>query len=227
MSSEQSAAVTESAVADTETSDSAATSAGTATPAEGNWLTRLRPASPVTGWVLLVTGILGLTAAASLTIERINLASNPGGRLSCDFSPIISCGSVMLKEQARFFGFPNPLLGIVAFAVIITTAVLTLGRVRLPRWYWIGQTIVTALGWVFVHYLMFQSIYRIGALCPYCMVVWTIVPIIFALSLSRALPDNRTGRSVREWLAVLLPVWYVIALIIIGIEFWYYWKTFF
>ncbi|GAC78199.1 Uncharacterized membrane protein [Gordonia malaquae] len=183
--------------------------------------------STVAAWALLVLGVLGLAAAAMLTIERIELLINPQADLSCNFNPIISCGSVMETAQARFFGFPNPILGLPAFAVIITTAVLSIGRVKLPRWYWIGQTIGASLGWIFVHYLIFQSAFRIGALCPYCMVVWTIVPIIWAISLSRSLPDSALGRSVREWLAVLLPVWYVGVLCVIGVKFWDYWSTLF
>ncbi|MCF8607956.1 hypothetical protein L5I01_32180, partial [Gordonia sp. HY442] len=92
---------------------------------------------------------------------------------------------------------------------------------------WIGLSIGTALGWVFVHYLIFQSIYRIGALCPYCMVVWAIVPLILVLSVSRALPDNRLGRSIREWMGVLLPVWYIAVIVAAGVKFWDYWQTLF
>ena len=44
----------------------------------------------------------------------------------------------------------------------------------LPQWYWIGLTIGTLIGAAFVHWLIFQSLYRIGALCPYCMVVWVV-----------------------------------------------------
>ncbi|MDR2281372.1 MAG: vitamin K epoxide reductase family protein [Gordonia sp. (in: high G+C Gram-positive bacteria)] len=190
-------------------------------------LTERRSASTIAAWVLLVAGVLGLAAAAMLTIERIELLINPEADLSCNFNPIISCGSVMETDQARFFGFPNPILGLPAFAVIITTAVLSIGRVKLPRWYWIGQTIGASLGWIFVHYLIFQSAFRIGALCPYCMVVWTIVPIIWAISLSRSLPDSARGRSVREWIAVLLPVWYIGVLCVIGVKFWDYWSTLF
>ena len=193
----------------------------------GNALTELRSTSPVAAWVLLVAGVLGLIAAAMLTIERIELLINPDAALSCNFNPIISCGSVMVTEQGRFFGFPNPILGLPAFAVVIVTAVLAIGRVRLPRWYWIGLSIGTALGWVFVHYLIFQSIYRIGALCPYCMVVWAIVPLILVLSVSRALPDNRLGRSIREWMGVLLPVWYIAVIVAAGVKFWDYWQTLF
>ncbi|GED99883.1 hypothetical protein nbrc107696_03300 [Gordonia spumicola] len=210
-------------VADTHEADPSETER----PADTNVWTERPSVSPVAAWVLLITGVLGLAAAAMLTIERIELLINPQASLSCNFNPIISCGSVMTTEQARFFGFPNPILGLPAFAVIITTAVLAIGRVNLPRWYWIGQTIGASLGWIFVHYLIFQSAFRIGALCPYCMVVWTIVPIIWALSLSRALPDSKLGRSVREWITVLLPVWYIGVLCVIGVKFWDYWQTLF
>ncbi|GAA4680724.1 vitamin K epoxide reductase family protein [Gordonia humi] len=193
----------------------------------GSVWTEPRGLRPVAAWVLLVAGVLGLAAAGALTIERIELLINPSASLSCNFNPIISCGNVMTTEQAKFFGFPNPILGLPAFAVIIVTAILSIGRVKLPRWYWVGQSIGTALGWVFVHYLIFQSMFRIGALCPYCMVVWTITPVILVLSVSRALPDSALGRSVREWMWVLLPVWYVAVIVTGGVKFWDYWQTLF
>lgn len=33
------------------------------------------------------------------------------------------------------------------------------------------------MGWAFVHWLIVQSVFVIGALCPDCMVVWVCVPI--------------------------------------------------
>ncbi|WP_298444622.1 vitamin K epoxide reductase family protein [Gordonia sp. (in: high G+C Gram-positive bacteria)] len=186
-----------------------------------------RPIGVVTSWVMLVCGVLGMAASATLTIERIDLLINPANTPSCNFSPILSCGSVMVTEQARFFGFPNPLLGMPAFAVILTTAVLSVGRVQLPRWYWIGQTLGLSIGFVFVNYLAFQSIYRINALCPYCMVVWTITPILLNLSLSRALGDGPRSRLARDLSWMLLIVWYAIVIVCGGQRFWDYWVTLF
>ncbi|MBM7365755.1 vitamin K epoxide reductase family protein [Gordonia hydrophobica] len=191
----------------------------------GSFWSQPRSAPIATGWVLLVTGALGMAAAIALLLDRIQLLIDPSFVPACSINPIISCGSVMVTEQGKFFGFPNPMLGLPAFAVILVTAVLTLGRVRLPRWYWLGQAIVTFLGQIFVGYLIFQSLYRIHALCPYCMVVWTIVPIIFLLSMSRVLPDGHRGRSMREWLWMLLPLYYVVVISMITVEFWDYWKT--
>ena len=84
------------------------------------------------------------------------------------------------------FGFPNPLLGLVAFAVVVVTGVLAVAKVSLPQWYWIGLTVGTLIGAVFVHWLIFQSLYVIGALCPYCMVVWAVtIPLLVVVVVHR------------------------------------------
>lgn len=186
-----------------------------------------RPIGAVSAWVILICGVLGMAASAALSIERIELLLNPEFSPSCNFSPILSCGSVMVTDQAAFFGFPNPLLGLPAFAVVLTTAVLSIGRVRLPRWYWIAQTAGLGLGWIFINYLAFQSIYRIGALCPYCMVVWTTTPIIFVLSLSRSLGDGPRSQTVRDAAWILLGTWYLIVVFAAGQRFWDYWSSLF
>ncbi|MFT3661276.1 MAG: vitamin K epoxide reductase family protein [Gordonia sp. (in: high G+C Gram-positive bacteria)] len=187
----------------------------------------MRPIGVASAWVMLVGGVLGMAASVALTIERIDLLIDPAYSPSCNFSPILSCGSVMVTDQARFFGFPNPLLGLPAFAVILVTAVLSVGRVPLPRWYWIGQTLGLTLGFVFVNYLAFQSIYRIGALCPYCMVVWTVTPILLVLSVSRALDDGPRSRTLRDIGWVLLALWYAIVIFAATERFWDYWVTLF
>lgn len=192
-------------------------------PAGG--LSALRPIGVASAWVMLVCGVLGMLASATLTLERLELYVDSSYTPSCNINPVLSCGSVMVTEQAKFFGFPNPLLGLPAFAIILVTAVLSVGRVRLPRWYWTLQTAGAGLGFLFVNYLAFQSIYRIGALCPYCMVVWTVVPIILVLSLSRALGDGPRTRLIRDAGWVLLALWYAIIVFCAGERFWYYWST--
>ena len=46
-----------------------------------------------------------------------------------------------------------------------------------------GLAVGSGLGVVFVHWLAFQSLYRIGALCPWCMVVWSVVVPVAAWAL--------------------------------------------
>ena len=111
----------------------------------------------------------------------------------------------MMTPQASAFGFPNPLIGIVSFTVVMVTGVLALAKVALPRWYWAGLATGTLLGAAFVHWLIFQSLYRIGALCPYCMVVWAVtIPLLVVVSSIALQPLRREcGRAGALRLAVV------------------------
>ena len=79
-------------------------------------------------WVL-IAGVVGLAAALTLTVEKIEILINPDYVPSCSINPVLSCGSVMVTPQASAFGFPNPLIGIVAFTVVVVTGVLALAKV--------------------------------------------------------------------------------------------------
>lgn len=130
-------------------------------------------------WLFLIGGSVGFVAAFVLTVERYKLFSNPLYVPSCSINSVLSCGSVMTSPQATVFGFPNPLLGIAGFAVVATIGVVLLTGALLPRWFWLGLQLGVTLAVVFIHWLMYQSIYSIGALCPYCMVVWAVTITAF------------------------------------------------
>lgn len=140
-----------------------------------------RPArvARATPWVLLVAGILGFIAAFELIVEKVALLKDPDHVLNCDINPVLSCGSVINTAQAEVFGFPNPIIGIASFAVLIAFGVLLLARVELPRWIWLGLNAGALLGIAFVGWLVWQSLYSIGALCPWCMVVWAATIPVF------------------------------------------------
>ncbi len=126
------------------------------------------------GWILTVGGLLGALAAFVRTVEKIALLKDPAYVPSCSINPILSCGSIMTTAQAEVFGFANPLIGLAAFPVVAATGAAVLARARLPRWWWLTLQAGTVFGVGFVHWLFLQSLYRIGALCPYCMIVWVV-----------------------------------------------------
>lgn len=105
---------------------------------------------------------------------------------SCSINPVLSCGSEMMAPQASVPGFPDSLIGVVGFMVIVVSGVLAVAHVRLPRWYWTGLAAGTLLGTGFIHWLIYQSLYRIGALCPYCMVIWAITIPLLVVTVSIA-----------------------------------------
>lgn len=178
-------------------------------------------------WFLALGGAAGLTAALVLTVEKFALLADPNYVPSCSINPVLSCGSVMITPQAAAFGFPNPLIGIVAFTIVVTTGVLTLGGVALPRWYWVSLLAGTTLGVVFIQWLIFQSLYRIGALCPYCMVVWAVTVPIFAIVTRTALghAPNVAVRSVINWRWTIVALWFALVFVLVFVRFEDYWMT--
>jgi uncharacterized membrane protein len=185
-------------------------------------------------WWVLIAGVIGLVASMTLTVEKIRILANPSYVPSCNINPIVSCGSVMVTPQASILGFPNPLIGIVGFTVVLVTGVLSVTKVSLPQWYWIGLAVGTLIGAAFVHWLIFQSLYRIGALCPYCMVVWAAtisLLVVLASIVFRPVLEGGTSRTstvaqvLYQWRWSIATLWFTAVFLLIMVRFWNYWST--
>jgi uncharacterized membrane protein len=182
-------------------------------------------------WWVLIAGMIGLVSSMTLTVEKIDILLNPSYVPSCNINPVLSCGSVMITPQASVLGFPNPLLGLMGFSVVVVTGVLAVSKVALPQWYWIGLAVGVLAGSAFVHWLIFQSLYRIGALCPYCMVVWavTISLLVVAASIAfRPALQHRSGPAwvLYQWRWSIAALWFTAVFLLIMARFWDYWSTF-
>ena len=180
-------------------------------------------------WLLLIGGTVGSLAAGILTVEKIAILRDPSYVPSCSINPVLSCGTVMTKPQAEAFGFPNPLLGIDGFAMVAVIGAALLAGATFRRWFWLGLQAGATFGVIFVHWLIFQSLYRIGALCPYCLIVWTVtIPIFWYVTLhnlgtTRQLRQPAT--TIARYHGVVLTLWFVLLLTLIGEQFWSYWRT--
>ncbi|MDO5878127.1 MULTISPECIES: vitamin K epoxide reductase family protein [Paenarthrobacter] len=131
------------------------------------------------GWLLVITGVIGWLASGALVLEKLEVLKDPGYKTVCDVNPWISCGQVMQTWQSSVFGFPNMFIGIVAFAVIITTGMALLSGATFARWYWAGLQAGVTLGFAFVVWLWSQALYSIHILCPFCMIVWSAMIPLF------------------------------------------------
>jgi uncharacterized membrane protein len=180
---------------------------------------------------VLIAGVVGLIASFTLTVEKVELLLNPLYVPSCNINPIVSCGSVMATPQASAFGFPNSLIGIAGFSVVTVTGVLAVTKVPLPHWYWGGIAAGTLAGAVFVHWLIFQSLYRIGALCPYCMVVWVVTISLLVVVGTVAVgptgegPHSAVMRELYRWRWSIAALWFTAVFLLILSRFWDYWST--
>lgn len=188
-------------------------------------------------WILTAGGIIGFLASFILMLEKLSLLANPNYQPNCNLNPIISCGSVINTPQSHVFGFPNPLIGIAGFAVVITIGMMLLASRHLQRmknWFWWGLQAGTTFGVIFVHWLFFQSVYQIQALCPYCMVVWAVTIVLFWYVTLHNIQIGVIGvadkyrkpvQFIRRHHGDILFVWFLLIALAILTHFWYYWKT--
>ncbi|HSX29222.1 MAG TPA: vitamin K epoxide reductase family protein [Candidatus Saccharimonadales bacterium] len=182
-------------------------------------------------WILVICGVIALACALIIMYDKVALLKNPNFRPNCDLNPVISCGSVMESKQANAFGFPNPFLGIVGFSVVVTTGMALFAGATFKRWYWLGLQAGTIFGVCFIHWLFFQSVYRIHALCPYCMVVWVMTITLFLYvtlyniqtgTIKLKGKAQRVGYFLRRHHLDILVLWLLIIAAFILKHFWYY-----
>jgi uncharacterized membrane protein len=143
--------------------------------------------------VMLIGGLAALTAAFVLTLEKFHLYEDPNAILSCSINIVLNCTTVMQTWQSSVFGFPNMIIGLMAYAVVVTVALAGLSGVKFPRWWLITANVGFLLGLLFAYWLFFQSVYAIEVLCPWCLIVTTATTLIFSGMLHYNLKQNVFG----------------------------------
>ena len=145
----------------------------------------IQPSKRPTGlaFFLIIAGAIGFLAAWQLTLDKFQVLADPATKLGCDISVIVACGPNLESWQGSVFGFPNPLLGIAGFVAPIAVGVAILARARFARWFWMLFNLGVAGALAFVCWLIGQSIFVLGTLCPWCMVVWSVtIPMFWAVT---------------------------------------------
>lgn len=182
-------------------------------------------------WLLIVCGIIGCIASVMITVEKIDLLQNPNYHPACDLNPIISCGSVMESSQSHLFGFTNTYIGLLGFPVLITIGMAMLAGAQFKRWFWLGLQVGLSLGIIFAYWLLAESVYRIKALCPYCLsvdvaltVAWWYVSLWNFHNGFLRVPTRlkAVGRFAKRHHADILVSWFILVIIVILQHFWYY-----
>lgn len=180
------------------------------------------------GWgaLLLVCASLGFVASMTLTVDRIRLLQHPEATFVCDVSPFVACGPVMQSSAGALFGFPNPLLGIAGFAIVGATGAMVVAGARLARWYVVALAVAACTAAVLITWLQTQSLYIIGAICLWCVLVWAVTIPVVVTTISRALrhPANparavRWGAGLARWSTVIVIVWYLVIIVAACVRF--------
>lgn len=168
--------------------------------------------------LLIVAGVLGWYASFALTIDKFLLLENPDADLDCNFSLLVQCGKNLDAWQGAVFGFPNPLIGLGGFVAPIAVGVALLAGARFANWFWIVFNVGVLGAFAFVLWLISQSVFVLGTLCPWCMLVWLVtIPLFWALTI-RNLAEGvygrgaaqRFGAAARGWIIPITIVSYAI-----------------
>ncbi|EYT53821.1 membrane protein [Leucobacter sp. UCD-THU] len=123
----------------------------------------------------IVAGAIGWFASFELLTEYMKTLANPDYVPNCAVSVLVTCGPNMGSWQGSLFGFSNTIIGVSAFIAPIAVGVALLAGARFSPWFWRVYQLGLLGGFVFICWLFSQSVFVLGTLCPWCMVVWTVM----------------------------------------------------
>lgn len=185
-------------------------------------------------WLFLIAGAVATAASTMLSVEVFNRLKNPAFVPVCNLNPILSCTNVADSSQAHLFGFPNYFIGIGGYAAIMAFGLAILGGAVITRWLWRLILLGMAFAVGFVSWLQFETLYRIGALCIFCMVVWACTIPLFWYTLLYNYDTGNVGVTarfkrqaafIRRHHGDIILLWFLIIIALILKRFWYYWST--
>lgn len=126
----------------------------------------------------ILLGVVGWFASFQLLTERLKFLADPEYIPNCNLSVLVTCGPNMTSWQGSVFGFTNTAVGVALFVIPIVIGFALLAGARFDGWFWMLYQAGTLFGFGFITWLFSQSVYSLGTLCPWCMVVWAaMIPL--------------------------------------------------
>ncbi|HVV66522.1 MAG TPA: vitamin K epoxide reductase family protein [Candidatus Saccharimonadales bacterium] len=186
-------------------------------------------------WILIIAGAVAVYCSFILSQDKIKLLQNPHIHLSCSLDPVVACGNVISSSQGHAFGFPNPFLGLAGYAAVTTIGIAMLAGAAFKRWFWLTVEAGFVFALAFLYWLLYQSVYRIHNLCPYCLVVdvvtitafWYVT--LYNIDQKNILLPKGKAQAAYDWIRRhhldILLAWLIILAALILKHFWYYYGT--
>ncbi|QZY51931.1 vitamin K epoxide reductase family protein [Leucobacter tenebrionis] len=163
----------------------------------------------------IIAGAIGWFASFELLTEYMKTLANPDYVPNCAVSVLVTCGPNMGSWQGSLLGFSNTIIGVSAFMAPIIVGAALLAGARFSPWFWRVYQLGLLAGFAFVVWLFSQSVFVLGTLCPWCMVVWTVMIPLWWVTAFRPyaagdVPLSRKSRDLFQrlyswtWVIVLL-----------------------
>jgi uncharacterized membrane protein len=127
--------------------------------------------------IAIAAAVLGIIDSIYLFIIKIS-----NNKALC-IQGVGDCWSVNTSRYSEVFGIPLSVLGIIAYAVILTLWILLPRNDFFKRNIPIVNFMLSLIGVIYSAYLTYLEIAVIKAICPFCVVSAILLVILFIVSL--------------------------------------------
>lgn len=176
----------------------------------------LRPSRALSIW-WIVAGFAGWVVSFLLYHEYIGQLSGGDALISCNISPIVTCGPNLLSPGGNLLGFSNSIIGMVLFTGPIFAAVAALAApAGLRAWFWRTFALFVTGAFLLVHLFAYRSVFEYSSLCPWCMIIWLVtIPLFFTVAgwtLREGVwgGGRRLGAVIMSWLPLIVLIDYLL-----------------
>ncbi len=145
-------------------------------------------------WVMTISGTIGLGASFALAYDEHMMRTNPFYVPPCAVNEVVNYATVMNSPQSELFGFPNPYGGLIAFSIVLALGIGGIAGGCYARWLWNGLLAGLCVGSGFVFWFAYQSIFKIGSFCPYCVITWACTLVLWGT----ILVFNRKSKNIQQ-----------------------------
>lgn len=178
-----------------------------------------RPSRAMAIW-WIVAGVAGWTVSFLLYHEYVGQLSGGDALISCNISPVVTCGPNLLSPGGNLLGFSNSIIGLVLFTGPIFAAVSGLAAPEgLRTWFWRTFAVFVTGAFLLVHFFAYRSVFEYSSLCPWCMIIWLVtIPLFFSVAgwtLRAGIWGTRDGAQrlgelILSWLPLIVIVDYLV-----------------
>lgn len=134
--------------------------------------------------LLVFFSAIAALSSIGLLLSELSYLKNSDEALGCDINPLVGCSSSISSWQAHlFFGVPNSLVGLCIFVALFTVFILVSLNISLYKWMWNTIFVGSTLSMVWVAWFLWVSIFTFKKLCPFCMLIWLSVIVIWIVVL--------------------------------------------
>ncbi|HEV2402797.1 MAG TPA: vitamin K epoxide reductase family protein [Candidatus Saccharimonadales bacterium] len=145
---------------------------------------------------ILVSGAaLGLIASFLEMVEYVILLKNPHAVLTCNINGVFSCSNVLNAWQSSIFGFPNALMCITFFTLLLGAGLAGVSGSTIARRLRLTLQGLALFFVCFGSWFLWQSTYHIHTLCILCLFCFAGLLMINWSLLRLNEADLRVGKT--------------------------------